>query len=87
MSLKKQFIHLINTPTDQLSGKDWFLKNKLLSFTKYFWAIAIISFIILAYSISVSFYVYFFYFVIVVAIISKLIEFILYHDAKKQKDN
>lgn len=87
MSLKTRFIHLINTPTDQLSGSDWLLKNKLTKFTKYFWAIAITSFILLAYSINVSFYVYFFYFAIVVAIISRIIEFILYHDAKKQKDN
>ena len=85
MSLKTRFIRLINTPTNQLSGKDWFLKNKLTKFTKYFWAIAITSFILLAYSINVSFYVYFFYFAIAIAIISKIIELILYHDAKKAK--
>ncbi|MGY3725153.1 hypothetical protein SAMN05421767_12411 [Granulicatella balaenopterae] len=87
MSLKTRFIRLINTPASQLSGNDWFLKNKLTQFTKYFWAIAITSFILLAYSINVSFYIYFFYFAIVVAIISRIVEFILYHDAKKQKDN
>ena len=87
MTLKKRFVHLINTPTDQLSGEDWRLKNQLNKFTKYFWAVAIIGFILLAYAISVSFYIYFFYFAIIIAIISKTIEHILYHDAKKQKDN
>ena len=60
-----------------LTDKQWMKKQRWIFAMKLFWVIVLVSTILLAINVSVSYFVYFFYFVGVLFIFTKVLEYFI----------
>ena len=81
--MKERFTKLIDTIIEldkgahSLTDKQWMKKQRWIFAMKLFWVIVIVSTLLLAINVSISYFVYFFYFVAVLFIFTKVLEYFI----------
>lgn len=81
--MKERFTKLIDTIIEldkgdhSLTDKQWMKKQRWIFAMKLFWVIVIVSTLLLAINVSISYFVYFFYFVGVLFIFTKVLEYFI----------
>lgn len=81
--MKERFTKLIDTIIEldkgdhSLTDKQWMKKQRWIFAMKLFWVIVIVSTLLLAINVSISYFVYFFYFVGVLFIFTKILEYFI----------
>ena len=81
--MKERFTKLIDTiialdkSDHTLTDKQWMKKQRWIFAMKLFWVIVIVSTLLLAINVSISYFVYFFYFVGVLFIFTKVLEYFI----------
>ena len=81
--MKERFTKFIDTiialdkGDHTLTDKQWMKKQRWIFAMKLFWVIVLVSTILLAINVSVSYFVYFFYFVGVLFIFTKVLEYFI----------
>lgn len=81
--MKERFTKLIDMIIEldkgdhSLTDKQWMKKQRWIFAMKLFWVIVIVSTLLLAINVSISYFVYFFYFVAVLFIFTKVLEYFI----------
>ena len=81
--MKERFTKFIDTiialdrGDHTLTDKQWMKKQRWIFAMKLFWVIVLVSTILLAINVSISYFVYFFYFVGVLFIFTKVLEYFI----------
>ena len=81
--MKERFTKLIDTIIEldkgdhSLTDKQWMKKQRWIFAMKLFWVIMIVSTLLLAINVSISYFVYFFYFIGVLFIFTKILEYFI----------